>query len=65
MLLGSNALGLYDMILGAFISFTVVQVQEWLGHSSAATTLNFYAHVDKTSKLNISRTLNTKLEIKI
>ncbi len=47
------------------MGFTVVQVQEWLGHSSAATTLNFYAHVDKTSKLNISRTLNTKLEIKI
>ena len=45
------------------MGFTVVQVQEWLGHSSAATTLNFYAHVDKTSKLNISRTLDTKLKI--
>lgn len=38
--------------------FSVVQVQEWLGHSSAATTLNFYAHVDKTSKLSIAYALD-------
>lgn len=38
--------------------FTVVQVQEWLGHSSSATTLNFYAHIDKTSKLSIAEALD-------
>ena len=38
--------------------FSVVQVQEWLGHSSAATTLNFYAHVDKSSKMQIAKALD-------
>ena len=38
--------------------FSVTQVQEWLGHSSAATTLTFYAHVDKTSKLQIANQLD-------
>lgn len=38
--------------------FSVVQVQEWLGHSSAATTLNFYAHVDKTSKKEIASAID-------
>lgn len=38
--------------------FSVVQVQEWLGHSSSATTLNFYAHIDKTSKLSIAEALD-------
>ena len=37
--------------------FTVVQVAEWLGHSSSTTTLNYYAHVDKTSKINISKSI--------
>lgn len=37
--------------------FTVVQVAEWLGHSSSTTTLNYYAHVDKTSKINISKAI--------
>ena len=38
--------------------FSVTQVQEWLGHSSSATTLTFYAHVDKTSKLQIANQLD-------
>ena len=38
--------------------FTAVQVAEWLGHSSATTTLRFYAHIDKTSKLAIAKSLN-------
>lgn len=38
--------------------FSVVQVQEWLGHSSASTTLSFYAHVDKTSKIEIASAIN-------
>lgn len=45
------------------MGFTVVQVAEWLGHSSSATTLNFYAHVDKTSKMNISESLNNMIKI--
>lgn len=43
--------------------FSVVQVQEWLGHSSASTTLNFYAHIDKTSKLNIAAQLDQMVSI--
>ena len=39
--------------------FSVVQVQEWLGHGSAATTLNIYAHVDKTSKKVLSDAMET------
>lgn len=34
--------------------FTTVQVAEWLGHSSSTTTLRFYAHIDKTSKMAIA-----------
>lgn len=37
--------------------FSVVQVQEWLGHGSAATTMKYYAHADKTSKLGIATAL--------
>ena len=37
--------------------FTTVQVAEWLGHSSSTTTLKFYAHIDKTSKMAIANSL--------
>lgn len=43
--------------------FSVVQVQEWLGHGSASTTLNFYAHVDKTSKTTIANSLEKMIRI--
>ena len=36
------------------MGFSIVQVQQWLGHGSASTTLNFYAHVDKNSKLDMA-----------
>ena len=39
--------------------FTTVQVAEWLGHSSSTTTLKFYAHIDKTSKMAIAEKLMT------
>ena len=39
--------------------FTTVQVAEWLGHSSSTTTLKFYAHIDKTSKMAIAKSLQT------
>ena len=42
--------------------FSVVEVQEWLGHSSPTTTLNFHAHVDKTSKSNIANALQNTFE---
>lgn len=42
---------------------SVVQVQEWLGHSSAATTLNFYAHADKTSKQAVADAVQNMIEI--
>ena len=44
------------------MGFTVVQVAEWLGHSSSTTTLNFYAHVDKKSKLNIANALEKVID---
>ena len=43
--------------------FSPVQVQEWLGHESAATTLRFYAHVDDSSKLNIAKALQNTINI--
>ncbi len=39
--------------------FTVVQVADWLGHSSSSTTLKFYAHNDKTSKMAIAEKLDS------
>lgn len=38
--------------------FNHVQVADWLGHSSSTTTLKYYAHIDKTSKLAIANSLN-------
>lgn len=37
--------------------FSAVQVAEWLGHSCSTTTLKFYAHIDKTSKMAIANSL--------
>lgn len=43
--------------------YSVVEVQEWLGHSSPSTTLNFYSHIDSSkSKLQISKTLDGFLQ---
>lgn len=39
------------------MGFSVVQVAEWLGHSSSTTTLSFYAHSDTTSKLAIANSI--------
>lgn len=43
--------------------FSVVQVAEWLGHSSSSTTLKFYAHNDKTSKNQIANALNNMIAV--
>ena len=39
--------------------FSVVQVADWLGHSESTTTLKFYAHADKSSKMAIADSLNS------
>lgn len=42
--------------------FSIVEVQEWLGHSSASTTLNFYSHIDSDkSKTAISESLDNMI----
>lgn len=43
------------------MGFSIVQVQQWLGHGSASTTLNFYAHVDKNSKLDMAAAMEKAL----
>ena len=43
--------------------FSVVEVQQWLGHSEASTTLNFYSHVDSASKKRISTALDQLLNV--
>lgn len=43
--------------------FSVVQVADWLGHSSSTTTLQFYAHNDKSSKISIANSLNNMLAV--
>ena len=34
--------------------FSYAETAQWLGHSSAATTLKYYAHTDKSSKMAIA-----------
>lgn len=43
--------------------FSVVEVQHWLGHSQASTTLNFYSHIDASSKTNIKNALEMLLPL--
>lgn len=45
--------------------FSVVEVQEWLGHSSPSTTLNFYSHIDSSrAKEAMSKSLNDMINPK-
>ena len=44
-------------------NFSAVQVGDWLGHSSLATTLNFYAHASKHSKNIISNAIEDMINI--
>ena len=44
--------------------FSAVQVAEWMGHSTPATTLNFYAHADKKSKNEIADSISGSLKLK-
>ena len=49
---------------GILISFGVplLEVQQWLGHSTYQTTADLYVHLDFSSKLKSSETINTILE---
>lgn len=40
--------------------FSVVQVADWLGHSESSTTLRYYAHIDKSSKMDIANSLDKR-----
>lgn len=42
---------------------SVVDVQHWLGHSQPSTTLNFYTHVDATSKLRVCQSIESALSL--
>lgn len=55
----SAASNLLDM------GFSVVQVADWLGHSSSTTTLNFYAHAEKRSKMDIAKALDSSFGSKV
>lgn len=44
------------------LGFNVVQVAEWLGHESPNTTLKFYGHAVKSSKMEMADALEKVLE---
>jgi len=44
------------------LGFNVVQVAEWLGHENPNTTLKFYGHAVKTSKMEMTDALDKVLE---
>ena len=44
------------------MGFNVAQVAEWLGHESPTTTLKFYSHAIKTSKMEMAAALDKVLE---
>ncbi len=41
----------------------VLQVSDWVGHGSPSTTMKYYAHVDKASKMGIANALEGALGI--
>ena len=45
------------------MGFSYVEIQQWLGHSQPSTTLNFYSHVDSSSKLRVSSALDGCLAV--
>lgn len=44
------------------LGFNVVQVAEWLGHASPYTTLKFYGHAIKTSKVDMAEALDSVMK---
>lgn len=43
--------------------FSVVQVADFLGHESPNTTLKFYSHADKTSKISVAKAMEEMIAI--
>lgn len=43
--------------------FSVVQVADYLGHESPSTTLKFYSHADKTSKISVANAMEKMIAI--
>lgn len=41
----------------------IVDVQEWLGHANASTTLDIYSHANKSAKENIAKALQTMIDV--
>ena len=44
---------------------SVLQVQHWLGHSSATTTLDFYGHVDAKSNEAVAKAIENMIDIQV
>ncbi|MBS6803391.1 MAG: tyrosine-type recombinase/integrase [Clostridiales bacterium] len=42
---------------------TMRDIQEWLGHSTYATTANIYAHLDTTSRANSAACMSSAVHI--
>lgn len=45
--------------------FSVVQVQEWMGHSETSTTMDIYSHATKRSKMQIADALQEMLCVSV
>ena len=43
--------------------FSSVQIADWVSHGSPATTMKYYAHADKTSKMAIANALQGMLSV--
>ena len=43
--------------------FSIVQVSDFLGHESPNTTLKFYSHADKTSKISVANAMEKMIAI--
>ena len=42
---------------------SIVNVQEWLGHANASTTLDIYSHAAKSAKINIANSIEKMIAI--
>lgn len=47
------------------MGFSIVEVQQWLGHARASTTLDFYSHVASSSKQSICDRLEKEIPLEV
>jgi len=47
------------------MGFSIVEVQQWLGHARASTTLDFYSHVATSSKQSICDRLEKEIPLEV